>query len=83
MREARSLKDKRHWVRGVKDRLRTGFNVAVAEVEDQNLLNRAVVTVVTVSGSRENAARVLEEAERAAAGFLGPNLLSSSLDWVD
>ncbi|WP_321474422.1 DUF503 domain-containing protein [uncultured Paludibaculum sp.] len=81
--ESHSLKDKRHWVRGLKDRLRAGFNLAVAEVDDQNLLNRAVVTAVTVSGSRENAAKVLEAAERAAAGFLGPNLVSSSIDWLE
>jgi uncharacterized protein YlxP (DUF503 family) len=35
--EAFSLKDKRHWVTGLKDRLRAGHNVAVAEVEDQEL----------------------------------------------
>ena len=81
--ESHSLKGKRHWVRGLKDRLRAGFNLAVAEVDDQNLLNRAVVTAVTVSGSRENAAKVLEAAERAAAGFLGPNLVSSCIDWLE
>jgi len=78
-----SLKDKRHWVRGLKDRLRSGFNLAVSEVDDQNLLNRSVVAAVTVSGSRENAAKVLEEAERASAAFLGPFLISSSIDWLE
>lgn len=79
---AHSLKDKRQWVRGLKDRLRAGFNLAVAEVDDQNLWNRAVVAAVTVSASRENAARILEEAERAAAAFLGPALLSADIDWL-
>lgn len=79
---ARSLKDKRQWVRGLKDRLRAGFNLSVAEVDDHNLWNRAVVAAVTVSGSRENAAKVLDEAERAAAAFLGPALLSASVDWL-
>lgn len=80
--EAHSLKDKRHWVRGLKDRLRTGFNLAVAEVEDHNLHNRSVVAAVTVSPSRENAAKILEEAERVAAGFLGPALVSATIDWL-
>jgi uncharacterized protein len=79
---AHSLKDKRHWVRGLKDRLRAGFNLSVAETEDQDLLNRSVVAAVTVSSSRENAARVLEEAERVAAGFLGPALISATIDWL-
>ena len=81
--QAHSLKDKRQWVRGLKDRLRAGFNLAVAEVDDQMLLNRSVVAAVTVSGSRENAARVLDAAERAAAAFLGPALVSASVDWLE
>lgn len=81
--EARSLKDKRHWVRGLKDRLRNGFNLAVAEIGDQNLLNRSVVAAVTVSASRENAAKVLEAAERAAALFLGPALIAATVDWLE
>jgi uncharacterized protein YlxP (DUF503 family) len=81
--EAHSLKDKRHWVRGLKDRLRSGFNLSVAEVDDQALLNRAVVAAVTVSGSRENAAKLLDEAERAAAGFLGPALVCATIAWLE
>ncbi|MBI5282592.1 MAG: DUF503 domain-containing protein [Candidatus Solibacter usitatus] len=81
--EAHSLKDKRHWVRGLKDRLRAGFNLAVSEVEDHELHNRSVVAAVTVSGSRENAAKVLESAERAAAAFLGRCLVSASVEWLE
>lgn len=81
--EAHSLKDKRHWVRGLKDRLRNGFNLAVAEIDDQNLLNRAVIAAVTISASRENAAKVLDAAERVAADFLGPALLSATVDWLE
>lgn len=81
--EARSLKDKRHWVRGLKDRLRSGFNIAVAEIDDHNLLNRSVVAAVTISASRENAAKVLEAAEAAAASFLGPALVAATVDWLE
>lgn len=81
--EAHSLKDKRHWVRGLKDRLRNGFNLAVAEIDDHNLHNRSVIAAVTISVSRENAAKVLDAAERAAADFLGPALLSATVDWLE
>jgi hypothetical protein len=81
--ESRSLKDKRHWVRGLKDRLRASHNVAVSEIEDQELLNHAVVAVVTVSPSRESAAKTLESAERLAASFLGPNLSSAEIEWLE
>lgn len=78
-----SLKDKRHWVRGVKDRLRASHNVAVSEVADQDLWQSAVICVVTVSPSRQRAEQVLESAERTAAGFLGPNLVSAIYEWLD
>ena len=78
-----SLKDKRHWVKGLKDRLRNGHNVSVAEVEDHDMWNASAVAVVTVSGSRENAAKVLESCERVAAAHLGPQLTSATLDWLD
>jgi uncharacterized protein YlxP (DUF503 family) len=81
--ESYSLKDKRHWVKGLKDRLRAGHNVSVAEVDDQSLWNASTVTVVTVSASRENAARVLESCERIAAAHLGPQLVSATLDWLE
>ena len=81
--DSHSLKDKRHWVRGLKDRLRAGFNLSVSKVEDHELHTRSVVAAVTVSGSRENAAKVLESAERAAAAFLGRRLVSSTIDWME
>jgi len=55
---ARSLKDKRMVLRGVKDRLRA-FNVAVAELEHQDLWQRAGLGVVTVAGSEALAEREL------------------------
>lgn len=81
--DSHSLKDKRHWVKGVKDRLRSGHNVAVAEIGDQDLHNSAVLAAVTVSASRTNAAKVLEAAERHAASFLGGLLLNATIEWLE
>ena len=36
IREARTLKDKRQVIQSIKDRLRNGFNVSVAEVDAQD-----------------------------------------------
>jgi hypothetical protein len=41
-----SLKDKRHVVKSLKDRLRGKFNVAVAEIDCQDLWQRAVVATM-------------------------------------
>jgi uncharacterized protein YlxP (DUF503 family) len=81
--DSHSLKDKRHFVLGLKERLRKKFNVAVAETEDIDLLNRAVIAAVTVSASRPHAERVLRAAEEHAADFLGPYLVSAGIDWLD
>ena len=70
---ARSLKDKRMVLRGVKDRLRR-FNVSVAELEHQDLWQRAGLGIVTIAGSEALAERelqgVVDEIERAEPGVV-------------
>jgi uncharacterized protein len=76
--EAQSLKDKRMVLRGVKDRLKK-FNVSVAEVEHQDLWQRAGLGVVTVSNARahvdETLAAALEEVERVYPGLVSRSTL--------
>jgi uncharacterized protein len=48
---AQSLKDRRQVVRSLKDKLRHGFNVSVAELDDAALWNRATLGIVAISGS--------------------------------
>lgn len=71
--QARSLKDKRMILRGVKDRLRK-FNVSFAEVDYQDLWQRAALGVVTISSARAQADRelaaVLTEIERTEPGLV-------------
>jgi uncharacterized protein len=80
--ESHSLKDKRHYVKSLKDRLRSKFNVAVAEIDYQDLWQRGVVAVVTVSSDRPRAAQVLESVERDAASLLGGVLVGSTTEWL-
>jgi len=49
---ARSLKDKRSAVRGLKDRLRSRFNASVAEVDYQDKWQRAVLAVCVVGNDK-------------------------------
>ncbi len=46
---ARSLKDKRQALRSLETRIRNRFNVSVAEVEHQDLWQRARLAVVSVN----------------------------------
>ncbi|HLJ16386.1 MAG TPA: DUF503 domain-containing protein [Bryobacteraceae bacterium] len=80
--DAHSLKDKRHVVRSLKDRLRNKFNVAVSEIDYQDLWQRALVAAVTVSGDQERAEVVLQSVEKEAASLLGPGLINSTTEWL-
>lgn len=73
---AQSLKDKRVVLRSVKDRLKK-FNIAVAEVDHQDLWQRATLGVVTIGESTEAVDRALaavaDEVER-----LGPGVITAT-----
>ena len=66
---ARSLKDKRSAVRGLKDRLRSRFNASVAEVAYQDKWQRAVIAVCILNSDRRqlesDMARVRQLCEEA------------------
>jgi uncharacterized protein YlxP (DUF503 family) len=80
--ESHSLKDKRHYVKSLKDRLRSKFNVSVAEIDYQDLWQRGLIAVATVSGDQAHAEQVLQNVERDAAALLGPLLVSVTTEWL-
>ena len=81
--DAQSLKDKRQVLRSLKDRLRAHYNVAVAELDHQDLWQRSRVGVVTLSGDRkhleETAAQIAGESER----ILGRDLVSQEIEYIE
>ena len=77
-----SLKDKRHVVKSLRDRLRNKFNVSVAEIDCQDLWQRAVVAAVTVSSDKVHAERVLQSVEYETVSLLGPALAGASVEWI-
>jgi uncharacterized protein len=80
--ESHSLKDKRHFVKSLKDRLRSKFNVSVAEIDYQDLWQRGLVAVVTVSNDQAHAEQVLQSVEKDAALLLGPLLVAATTEWL-
>ena len=62
---AQSLKDRRQVVRSLKDKLRHGFNISIAELDDANLWNRATLGVVAISGSSAYLAGQMQEIDDA------------------
>jgi hypothetical protein len=55
-----SLKDKRHSLRSLKDRIRHTFNVSVAEVDNNDLWQRASLAVAAVSNDKSHLNQTLD-----------------------
>lgn len=51
--ESNSLKAKRKVIKSLKDQVSNRFNVAIAEVELQDLWQRSILGIVTVSNDRK------------------------------
>ena len=79
---AHSLKEKRHVVKSLKERLRSKFNVSVSEIEDQDLHNSAVIAAAVVSASKDFASQILQAVEDEAESQVGPMLIRSNLEWL-
>jgi uncharacterized protein len=82
LQNSHSLKEKRHVVQSLKDRLRHKFNVAVAEIDYQDLWQRAAIAAVTVSSDRGHAEKVLQSVEDEAAALLGSELAEATVEWL-
>lgn len=59
-----SLKEKRHVIKTLTASLRHKFNVAVAEVDHQDLWQRTTIAVSSVGGEAYHLKRVMHEVER-------------------
>ena len=60
--ESQSLKDKRQVLHSLKDRLHGKYNVSVAEVDGQDLWQRAVIGLACVANESRHVNQVLEQA---------------------
>jgi len=70
---AQSLKDRRQAVRSIKERLRHGFNVSVAEMDEGLVWNRATLGIAAISGSASYLTGQCETLERALHSFSNQN----------
>ena len=83
---AQSLKDRRQVVRSLKDQLRQGFNVSVAELDEAVTWQSATIGVAAISRSRDYLHGLMEEAQRAARRItneLGAELADSYWEYVE
>ncbi|MHB8301460.1 MAG: DUF503 domain-containing protein [Acidobacteriaceae bacterium] len=64
---AKSLKDRRQCVRSLKDAVRHGFNVSVAELDEVVVWQRATLAMAAVSLSRDYLQGQMRQLEDACA----------------
>ena len=83
---AQSLKDRRQVVRSLKDQLRQGFNISVAELDEAVTWQSATIGVVAISNSRDYLRGLIEQVEQAAqrmTGELGAEIADSWWDFIE
>ena len=78
---ANSLKDKRRVIKGIKDKLRNGFNVSVAEIENQDIWRSAVLGVAVVSEDTAYANGVLSRVQDLIANNSEALMTGCELEW--
>lgn len=77
VRESHSLKDKRRVIRSIKDRLRNQFNVSVAETDEQDDRQRAVIGLAMAGSDR----RYVEGALAKAVDLLRNHPVAELIDY--
>jgi len=74
-----SLKEKRHIVKGLSNAIRASFNVSVAEVEHQDLWQRAALGVAAVGAQEYHLRKVLHEVEKLVDRWAEVDVISTDL----
>ena len=78
--DAHSLKEKRFTVRKIQDRLRARFNVAVAELDHQDLWQRAQVGIAAIASDRSVVEKILRSVEEESHNVLGRDLVGTETE---
>ncbi len=74
-----SLKEKRHVVKTLSNALRSKFNVAVAEVDHQELWQRAAIAAAAVGNEAYHVKKVMHEVEKFVDRWMEVELIQADL----
>ena len=77
-----SLKDKRQTLKSIKERTRRKFNVSIAEVDNNDLWQRATLGICCASNDKVFANRVLCEVVNFIEGNFSAELLDYSIEII-
>jgi len=79
---AQSLKDKRSQIKSLKDRLSSRLNASVAEVDDLDNWQQAVIGICMISIDRSYLEKQYSVAEALVLEYTGLELIDISRDWL-
>ena len=82
IRDSASLKDKRHAIRSLRDRIRSRYNVSVAEVDHQDLWQRAALGIAVVSSDGHVVREVLDNVRRLVDQDVRVSVLDAHIEIV-
>ena len=77
--DSQSLKDKRQVLLSLKDRLRQKFNLSVAEVDAQDLWQKAVLALACVSNDGRYVNQILDQALNLVRGQMVVEVVQSRI----
>jgi uncharacterized protein YlxP (DUF503 family) len=78
--ESGSLKRKRHFIKRIKDRVRNKFNVSIAEIEDNDLWQRATLGVSTVANDKRFINEILSKVVQQIESENGVEVLDYQIE---
>jgi uncharacterized protein len=84
--QAHSLKDRRQVVRSLKEKLRHGFNISVAEMDEAVTWQSATIGVTAISRSRDYLQGLMRQVEDAAVRItndLGAQIADSWCTFIE
>jgi len=79
--QANSLKDKRRVIKSIKDRIRTNFNVSVAEIGDQDIWRTAQLGIAVVSEDSTYANGVLSRVQDSIENRSDAIMTHCEMEW--
>ena len=78
---AQSLKDKRHVIHSLRDRLKK-FNVSIAECDHQDLWQRATLGIVAIASNHTILEQTLQRVNGEVEKILNGNLSDSQIEYL-
>ncbi|HEX7401774.1 MAG TPA: DUF503 domain-containing protein [candidate division Zixibacteria bacterium] len=80
--ESESLKNKRHFLKRIKDRVKNRFNVSIAEVDHNDLWQRTTLGVSVVANEQQFANQVLSQVVEFISQEQGIQILDYSMNFL-